>query len=116
MTLGLPRINVTFEELGITAIKRGEKGVVALVLYDDKVTKNLKDVYKMFDANDIPKGISEENKIQIQKAWMGYITTPKQVVLVFEQSGDSKKIGDTTQSAFSNLEHLKWDILAVPFV
>lgn len=112
--MGLPRINITFEELGISAIRRGEKGIVALVLYDDKTTKSLQDVYTMYDANDIPEGITEANKIQIQKAWLGYVTTPKQVVLVFEQNGESVKVGDTTQAAFSSLEYIKWDVLAIP--
>ena len=34
MALGLPSVNIVFKQEGITAIERGERGIVALVLKD----------------------------------------------------------------------------------
>ena len=36
MALGLPSVNIVFKQEGITAIERGERGIVALVLKDTK--------------------------------------------------------------------------------
>lgn len=112
--MGLPFIDITFKELGISSIRRGQKGIVALVIYDDKNTESLDTVYEMYDANDYPETFSEYNKKQIQKAWLGYVTTPRKVIVVVEQGGEAVKKGDVTQNAFALLESMTWDILAVP--
>ena len=36
MALGLPSVNIVFKQEGMTAIERGERGIVALVLKDTK--------------------------------------------------------------------------------
>ena len=36
MALGLPSVNIVFKQEGITAIQRGDRGIVALVLRDTK--------------------------------------------------------------------------------
>lgn len=112
--MGLPNIQISFEELGVTAIKRGEKGIVALVLYDEKTTKNLNDIYEMYDANDYPDSLDEYNITQIKKTWLGYITTPRKVILAIEPLTEGVKKGDVSHASFDALENLNWDVLAIP--
>lgn len=74
--MGAPSINIVFIEKGMTAIKRGERGVVALVLKDAvKVIKTLHSI------TEIPEVLSKENKELIQMAFQGYQTAPKKILL-----------------------------------
>lgn len=114
--MGLPEIKITFEELGISAIRRGEKGTVAVVLYDKKSASNLKDLYTMTNARDIPEGLSEYNKDQIQKIWLGYVTSPRKVHVLIEEEKEGVNKGDLKHGAFNLLETLDFDILTVPGV
>ena len=75
--LGTPKINVTFRELGITAIGRGDKGTVAIIIreagYDTKLS--------LSQASDIPTDISKVNQDYISRAFLGYTNPPKKVIV-----------------------------------
>lgn len=75
--LGTPKINVTFRELGITAISRGDKGTVAIIIreagYDTKLS--------LSQASDIPTDISKVNRDYISRAFLGYTNPPKKVIV-----------------------------------
>lgn len=75
--LGTPKINVTFRELGITAIGRGDKGTVAIIIreagYDAKLS--------LSQASDIPTDISKVNQDYISRAFLGYTNPPKKVIV-----------------------------------
>ena len=58
MALGLPSVNIVFKQEGTTAIERGERGIVALVLRD---TKSL-GKHSIYDISDCPLELSEINK------------------------------------------------------
>ena len=58
MALGLPSVNIVFKQEGITAIERGERGIVALVLRDTKALGK----HTIYDVSDCPLELSENNK------------------------------------------------------
>lgn len=100
----LPSINITFREEGVTAVQRGERGIVALILKDDVPIKT----FEVLTSSDIPKTLSEFNQDQIKKTLLGYRTPPRKVVcyVVNEEEG--------YEDAKDYLETIKWDYLAVP--
>lgn len=104
INLSLPSINITFKEKGITAIRRGNRGVVALVLKDDL----FQEPFEVITESDIPSSLSAENKRQIELAMSGYRTPPRKVVgYVLDAEGDY-------DDARRYLETIQFDYLAVP--
>lgn len=75
--MGLPSINITFQTLGITAVQRSQKGVVALILRDSKAAGG----HTLANITEIPAELGTENKAQISFAFMGYISPPRRVLL-----------------------------------
>lgn len=75
--MGLPSINITFKELGITAIQRSQKGVVALILADSQG----KGGHSLSSVTDIPEAWSAKNKEYVQQVFKGYINPPRQVLV-----------------------------------
>lgn len=75
--MGLPNIVVNFKTTGITAITRSEKGIVALIVRDSGGIGS----YEMGDVTDMPSGISAENIAYIKRAFIGYQTPPKKVLV-----------------------------------
>lgn len=104
--LGLPSINIRFKEQGITAIQRGERGVVALILKDSLMKGPFSATY----PTDIPENLSEFNKDQIELAMMGYQRPPRKVI--------GYVIGpeDEYIKAQRYLETVPFDYVAVPEV
>lgn len=104
--MGLPSISIIFKSTGTTAITRGQNGIVALILRD---AIGVKGFYKMATVGDIPEGLSASNKEQIQLAFMGTVSPPKEVVcFVVETAAE-----DYTE-AFNYLETVKFNYLVVP--
>lgn len=104
--MGLPSINIVFKELAASAIQRGERGIVALLLKD---TTGL-GTYEILSATDIPAGISADNKKQIELALMGGANAPLRVIV---RVGDSATELDWT-AGLAWLETVKFDYLAIP--
>lgn len=75
--MGLPSINITFQTKAANAIKRSQKGIVAMILQDSKEVGG----HPLFSISDIPKTLSTENQAQIQLAFLGYVSPPRQVLL-----------------------------------
>ena len=75
--MGLPNINIEFKTAGITAITRSQKGVVALLIKE--TTKA--GAYRLTSVTDIPTGFTAENKAYIERAFTGYQTPPKAVIV-----------------------------------
>ena len=107
--MGLPEISVYFKEKGIAAIESAKRGIILLLLNDasfQAVTK-----YTVFDNDDIPETLSEDNKKQIELALIGYQTTPyKIVVLAFPKTGRTADINAKLKAA----EALKFTYLVYP--
>ncbi|MGN1118401.1 MAG: phage tail sheath C-terminal domain-containing protein [Acutalibacteraceae bacterium] len=78
--MDMPQMNIAFSTKAASAVQRGERGIVLLVLRD---TPPLINPSAVFDESDIPAGISEENKEYIKMALIGNETKPKKVVCFF---------------------------------
>ncbi|RXM75125.1 phage tail sheath protein [Clostridium tetani] len=103
--MGLPNIDIVFKSLAKSAIERGSKGIVALVLKDKKVIDK---VITLESVKDIPKDLSIENKEQIELTFKGGYKAPKKVI--FYCLGEEGKLED----ALNVMEAEVWDYLAVP--
>ena len=75
--LNSPRITVTFTELGISAIGRGDKGTVAIIVRDAAEQAPA----ALTQASQIPAALGVENQRYIERAFTGYITPPKKVIV-----------------------------------
>ena len=107
--MGLPEISVYFKEKGIAAIESAKRGIILLLLNDASVQAVTK--YTVFDNDDIPETLSEDNKKQIELALIGYQTKPyKIVVLAFPKTGRTADINAKLKAA----EALKFTYLVYP--
>ena len=58
MAYGLPSVNISFTQKGATAINRGNRGIVALILKDEEDIEPC----TIYDSTDIPSELKEDNK------------------------------------------------------
>lgn len=106
--MGLPQISIEFKSTAISAIQRGERGIVALILVDDGVPAGH---YTAYGVSDIPEGLSDSNKEQVQFAFIGGVNPPKQVeIYVVQDSEDGVDLTDF----YGYMEGVKFDYLAFP--
>ena len=104
--MGLPSVIINFKETASSAIKRGERGIVALVLKDSVEEIEQHDILKVAD---IHSELSEFNKEQIELALIGYQTAPKKVVAVVMPEEQ-----ENYNEAMNYLEAIRWDYLVIP--
>lgn len=104
--MGLPSVIINFKETASSAIKRGERGIVALVLRDG--VDNIES-HEVLVPSDVPTDLKEFNKEQIQLALMGYQTPPKKVIVVVVPEEEPNY-----NEVMKHLETLRWDYLAIP--
>lgn len=119
MALGLPSITIAFKSTSITAIERSQRGIIAMILKEIEVkpaegVKGNADLLKgspyiVYTTTDIPEGLSDKNKEQIELALMGYQTSPRHI-LVYIIKADAKDYSDVLIS----LEHARFDYLVIP--
>ena len=103
--MGLPNIEVIFKALAVSAIARGSRGVVAIVLKD--ALHNGANVYT--DPTAIPQDFSAYNLDQINLAYMGGVQPPVSLIVYVEPV----EAVDYT-AAMTYLETVKWDYGCVP--
>lgn len=72
-----PQVSVTFTELGISAISRGDKGTVALIVRDSAEVEP----FAITQASQTPKELSKENTDYVKRAFLGYVNPPKKVIV-----------------------------------
>lgn len=109
--LGMPTINIAFEEAGIEAIERSKHGILALVLEDTAAASLKEKNFTVYGVEDIPAELSEENKDYITKALLGYVRAPYRVkVFVIAKGADEEKYKAVMQELNNDI----WDYLAVP--
>lgn len=106
--MGEPSIQIVFKQAGITAIKRGERGVVVLIL-KDTMPAPFSNPIKMETIDEIPESLSDFSKEQIKLAMIGYQNPPKQIIVYIEAPDAT----DYSESQ-SYLETTKWDYVAIP--
>ena len=104
--MGMPSVNISFSEVAATAVKRGERGIVAMIVRGVVPDTN---PVELLTVADIPKTFSDENKKQAELALMGYVNTPKKVMVyvIDEEAEDYSE-------ALDWLEVNKFDYLVAP--
>lgn len=105
-----PSITIAFTEKGASAIERGERGIVALVLKGSKQQS-----FKVASISDIPTGVlNEENEQYVKDALVGYTRAPKHVLVYVMQTGAdmTKPYKDMLQF----FENEKFTYMAIPSV
>ncbi|MCX8132018.1 MAG: phage tail sheath subtilisin-like domain-containing protein [Clostridia bacterium] len=108
MSLGLPQVLITFKNKAASAITRGSRGVVAIVLKDDSVASGIS-VAEVNDVTEIPQSFSETNKDYVQIALTGGAKAPKKIITVSIPTNSTNYT-----EALNTLETRKFDYLAVP--
>ncbi len=104
--MGLPSLNVTFKTIANTAIERGTRGIVALLLKDAVPATN---PIVMSSVDDIPNTLTTANKEQLTLAFLGYKYPPKKVIAYIVAD-------DITDYAIAQhyLETIQWNYFAFP--
>lgn len=105
-----PSITIAFTEKGASAIERGERGIVALVLKGSKQQS-----FKVASVSDIPTGVlNEENEQYVKDALVGYTRAPKYALVYVMQTGAdmTKPYKDMLQF----FENEKFTYMAIPSV
>lgn len=105
--MGMPSITISFTEIGTTALKRGERGIIAMILKDTVAPAT--NPLTITTVNDIPASLKAENKKQLELALMGYVNTPLRVVAYFVT-------GQDYTPALNYFKTIKFDYLVVPSV
>ena len=77
MALGLPSISVKFIQEGISAIQRGSRGIVGMIV---KESASINPV-TIANVTDIPEGVSADNKQLITNALIGNTNAPLKLEL-----------------------------------
>ena len=88
MALGLPNVNIVFKQEGITAIERGERGIVALVLKDTNALGG----HTVYDITDCPQELSEANKRYVTDALIGNTNAPLRVELFVVENLETENL------------------------
>lgn len=78
--MGLPNIIIAFQSKASTAIQRGERGIVAVMVLETGAETPT--VTKVTDITEIPAGLTEDNKAYVERAFLGGQKPIKYVMLV----------------------------------
>ena len=78
--MGAPSIDISFIEKGISAIKRGERGIVMLWVKDTLPAPAINPAVVVIES-DIPEGLSDTTVEQVKLAMIGYTNAPKKVLV-----------------------------------
>ena len=108
--MGMPSIGIFFTELAATAIQRGDRGIIAMILKESSLGL-LKNPIVCASAEDVPSSLKEENQEQINLALMGYVNTPKKIIAYVIQDS-----AENYDDALDYLKTVKFDYLVVPTV
>lgn len=79
-----PKITVSFRELGVSAISRGTKGTVAIIVREAATLAPV----VLTQAAQIPAELGKENQDYIARAFLGYVDPPKKVI-VYPMAGET---------------------------
>ena len=105
-----PNISVTFTELGISAIQRGDKGTVAIIVRDAaKVAP-----FAISMANQTPTELGKKNQEYIRRAFIGYINPPKKVIVYVAPDRDGDDTDENLSAALTWMATQNFDYLVGP--
>ncbi len=132
--LGMPSVTISFIEAGIEAIKRSQRGIVALILEEpqETITKlmtdhkdgkgnsvsAIKNPFTVYTTDDIPSEMTADNQDYITKCLMGYVKSPYRVKVYLMAAMDKGKNGEADKFAdtLKLLATARWDYLAIPTI
>lgn len=118
-TLTSPSITVAFIEKAASAITRGDRGIVMLVLRDASITTT-PDKRTIRDVSEVPTTYSAANQKYIKDALKGYTTSPLKVLVytmpVKASGGTAEDEAEKYTAMFAYLETAKFQWLAIPTV
>lgn len=97
--LASPRVSVTFTTLGRTAISRGSKGTVALIVRDEAKQAP----FVLTQAAQIPATLDKETLEYIKRTFLGYVSSPKKVIVYVMAPAEAKPAAEGDDQAESAL-------------
>ncbi len=101
--LGTPKINVTFTELGISAIQRGDKGVVAVIVRDAAEVAPV----SLTQASQTPAELGAANQAYVKRTFTGYVNPPKKVIVyTAPEEGDADLTAALDYMATQNFDYI----------
>lgn len=77
--MGLPNINIEFKTTAAAAVKRSQKGTVALILKD--AAPAAQGAHALTNAAQIPAALGTLNKDYLSRAFLGYVHPPRKVLV-----------------------------------
>ncbi len=116
--MGAPSIDILFIEKAISAVKRGERGIVMLWV-KDRLPESAINPITVVTESDIPEGLSDTTVEQIKLAMMGYTNAPKKVLVYCMNviaDADEETIDAGYKKAMAAAETIRFDYLAIPTV
>lgn len=116
--MGAPSIEISFIEKAISAITRGERGIVMLWVKDALPTLTGNPV-TVVSESDIPEGLSDTTVEQVKLAMIGYTNAPKKVLVYcmgIAEDAETETVETGYRKAMTAAETIRFDYLAVPTV
>lgn len=116
--MGAPSIDISFIEKGISAITRGERGIVMLWVKDALPAPGTNPVTVVTES-DIPEGLSDVTVEQVKLAMVGYVNAPKKVIVYcmgIAEGAEEAAVETGYKKAMEAAETIRFDYLAIPTV
>lgn len=116
--MGAPSIDISFIEKAISAITRGERGIVMLWVKDTLPAPAINPVTVVTES-DIPAGLSDVTVEQVKLAMIGYVNAPKKVIVYFmgiAEDAEEAAVETGYKKAMKAAETIRFDYLAIPTV
>lgn len=116
--MGAPSMDIQFIERAITAVKRGERGIVLLWVKDSLPAAAVNPATIIL-SSDIPSSLSEATVEQIKLAMIGYTNAPKKVLVYsmgISEDAETAAVDAGYKKAMEVSETVKFDYLAIPTV
>ncbi len=116
--MGAPSIDISFIEKGISAIKRGERGIVMLWVKDTLQAPAINPATVVTES-DIPAGLSDTTVEQVKLAMIGYTKAPKKVLVYcmgIAEDAETAAVDTGYKKAMTAAETIRFDYLTIPTV
>lgn len=116
--MGAPSIDISFIEKAVSAITRGERGIVMLWVKDTLPAPAVNPVTVVTES-DIPEGLSDVTVEQVKLAMIGYVNAPKKVIMYcmgIAEDAEKAAVDTGYKKAMAAAETIRFDYLAIPTV
>ena len=116
--MGAPSMDIQFIERAITAVTRGERGIVLLWVKDSLPAAAVNPATIIL-SSDIPSSLSDTTVEQIKLAMIGYTNAPKKVLVYgmgISEDAETVAVDAGYKKAMEVSETVKFDYLAIPTV